>query len=106
MTSCASPSPLSFLFREPLRRPPPLLVSPCLDHNLLLRDRALARPLSRARVSLRPLAADRQTPPVPQAPVAADFHQPLDVHRDLFPEVALDAALFLDHPADLAHVVL
>src|SRR5262249_18827988 len=36
---------------------------------------------------------------------AADFHQPLDVHRDFLAQVALDAALFLDHPADLPDVV-
>jgi hypothetical protein len=42
---------------------------------------------------------------VPQAAVAADFHQPLDVHRDLLAEVALDAALLLEHAADLADVV-
>src|SRR5262249_43980705 len=35
----------------------------------------------------------------------ADFHQPLDVHRDFLPQVALDAPLLLDDPADLPHVV-
>ena len=40
------------------------------------------------------------------AAIAADLHQPLDVHRDLLAEVALDAALLLDHPADLPDVVL
>src|SRR5581483_91933 len=82
----------------------PLPVRP-LD-RLLLRDRAPARALPGARVRLRPLAADRQVAPVPQAAVAADLHQPLDVHRHLLAEVALDAALLLDHPADLPHVVL
>src|SRR5262249_36390820 len=48
----------------------------------------------------------RQVAPVPQAAVAADLHQPLDVHRDLLAEIALDAALLLDHPADLADVFL
>ncbi len=40
-----------------------------------------------------------------QAAVAADFHQPLDVHGDLLAEIAFDAALLLDHPADLPDVV-
>src|SRR5204862_11362 len=42
---------------------------------------------------------------VARAAVAADFHQPLDVHRDLFAEVAFDAALLFDHAADLADIV-
>src|SRR5687768_9639829 len=40
------------------------------------------------------------------AAVAADFHQPLDVHRDLLAEIAFHAALLFEHAADLAHVVL
>src|SRR5262245_9809479 len=40
------------------------------------------------------------------AAVASDFHQPFDVHRDLFAQIAFDAALFLDHAADLPHIVL
>src|SRR5258708_2538912 len=75
-------------------------------HNLLLRDRALARTLARARVRLRALTANRQPAPVPHAAVAADFHQPLDVHRDVLAQVAFHAALLLDDPADLPHVVL
>jgi len=42
---------------------------------------------------------------VAQSAVAADLHQSLDVHRDLLAEIALDAADFLDHPADLADIV-
>ncbi len=42
---------------------------------------------------------------MPHPAPAADFHQALDVHRDLLAEIAFDAALFLDHPADLADVV-
>ena len=41
-----------------------------------------------------------------QAAVAADLHQPLDVERNLLAEIAFDAALLLEHAADLAHVVL
>src|SRR5512134_2844704 len=60
-------------------------------HRLLLRDGALARALPRARVGARPLAAHRQVPAMAQAAIAADFHQPLDVHRDFLAQVALDA---------------
>src|SRR5690242_12543885 len=73
--------------------------------GLLLRPAALARPLPRARIRARPLPPRRQVAPVPQTAVAADLHQPLDVHRDLLAEVTLDATHFLDHAADLADVV-
>src|SRR5215510_5714659 len=69
--------------------------------RLLLRDGALSRP----RVGARPLAARRQVAPVPQAAVAADLHQPLDVHRDLLAEIAFHAALLFEHAADLADIV-
>src|SRR5262249_20466448 len=62
--------------------------------------------LARARVGARALPADGQAAAMPHAAEAADFHQPLDVHRDLLAEITFDAALLLDHPADLTHVVL
>src|SRR6476469_7886619 len=74
-------------------------------HRLLLGNRALARALAGARVRARPLAAHRQAAAVPQAAVAADFHQALDVERDLLAEIAFHTPLLLDHPADLADVV-
>src|SRR5580765_6521291 len=74
-------------------------------HGLLLRDRALARPLARARIRAGPLTTHRQRTAMPHPAVAADFHQPLDVHRDFLAKVAFDAALLFDHPADLSHVV-
>src|SRR3954467_7929595 len=73
--------------------------------GLLFSHRTLARALACAGVRLRPLAAHRQIPPMPQPAIAADFHQPLDVHRDLLAEITLDAPLLLDHPADLPDVV-
>src|SRR5262245_43101552 len=57
-------------------------------YGLLLGDGALARPLARARVGARPLTPHRQVAAVPQPAIAADFHQPLDIHRDLFAQVA------------------
>src|SRR5687768_15532228 len=75
-------------------------------NRLLLRDRALARPLPGAGVRLGALAVHGEIPAVAQAPVAADFHQPLDVHGDLLAEIAFHAAHVLEHAADLADVVL
>ena len=66
---------------------------------------ALARPLPRTRVRARALAAHRQVPPVAPATVAANLHQPLDVQRDLFPKVPLDAPFLLDDAADLPDIL-
>src|SRR5687767_3699476 len=74
-------------------------------NRLLLGDRTLARALPRAGVRLGPLTAHRQVAPMAQAAPAADFHQPLDVHRDLLAEVSFDAPLLFDDAADLAHIV-
>src|SRR5690606_31697010 len=60
-------------------------------HRLLLGDRAPARALPRPRVRARALAAHRQPAAMPQPPVAADLHQPLDVERHFLAEIALDA---------------
>ena len=39
-----------------------------------------------------------------QAAIAAEIHQPLDVHGDLAPEVALDDIVAVDGLADLQHL--
>ena len=57
-------------------------------------------------VGLGPLAPDGQFLLVPEAPVAADVDQPLDVHGDFLAEVALDLLPFLDDLADLVDLVL
>src|SRR5689334_25431641 len=58
--------------------------------SLLDERSALARALAGARVGLRALAAHRQPSAMPEAPVAAEVHQPLDVDRHLAAQVALD----------------
>src|SRR5688572_17773513 len=74
-------------------------------HCLLFRDRALARALPGARVGARALTADWQIAAVTEPSIAADLHQPLDVHRDLLAQIAFHAADLFDHSADLANVV-
>src|SRR4030067_1844523 len=71
----------------------------------LLDPLALA-PLPAPGVGLGPLAPDGQLLLVPEAPVAADVDQPLDVHGDLLAEVALDLLPLLDDLADLVDLVL
>src|ERR1700732_441406 len=50
-----------------------------LRHRLLAGDRP-GRPFARARIGMRALAAHRQPLAMAQAPIAAEIHQPLDVH--------------------------
>src|SRR4051812_42631888 len=74
-------------------------------NRLLLRNRTLARPLAGAGVGAGALAVHRQPAAMTHAAIASDFHQSLDVHRDLLAEIAFHAPLLFDHAADLAHVV-
>src|SRR5712691_12137558 len=53
-------------------------------------DRGLARTLPRARVGAGTLAANRQSLAMTGAAIAAQVHQPLDIHRHLAAQVALD----------------
>ena len=48
----------------------------------------------------------RQAAPMAQATVAAQVHQPLDVHRNFTPQVALDAVILVDQLAQLQHFVV
>src|SRR5215472_2702758 len=64
-------------------------------------DETLARALAGARVRVRALAVDRQAAAVPQAAVAAEVHQALDVHLDLAAQVALDLVVGVEHVTDL-----
>src|SRR5262249_14566647 len=74
-------------------------------HLLLAGDR-LRRSLAGARIGVGALAADRQVAAMAQAAIAAEILQPLDVERDLAPQVALDDVVAVDHLADLQHFLV
>src|SRR5437016_1876190 len=57
--------------------------------------------LAGARVRVRALAANRQTLAVTHAAIAAQIHQPLDVHRHFAAQVAFDDIFAVDDLADL-----
>jgi hypothetical protein len=68
---------------------------------LLLRHLLLARDgptwaLLRAGVGMRALPTDRETTAMPNAAIAADVHEPLDVHRDFGAQGSLDLERALD----------
>src|SRR4051812_17850679 len=64
------------------------------------------RTLARPRVRMGALAPHRQSPAVAQSAVAAEIHQPLDVHRNLPPEVAFDGVFAVDQLADAQDLVI
>src|SRR4030042_3731201 len=63
-------------------------------------DRMAARAFPRAGVCLRPLPPNRKLALVSHPAVAADVDQPLDVHGDLFAQVALDLLPLFDDLTD------
>src|SRR4030095_2664169 len=74
--------------------------------GLLLHHDALALALPGAGVRVGALAADGQALAVPDAAIAANVHQPLHVHRDFAPQVALHLVLALDDVADTGGLVV
>src|SRR5437868_917227 len=79
------------------------IVSFLLRHFLLAGDR-LGRTFAGACIGMRALAPDRKAFPMPEAPVAAEVHQPLDIHRHFAAEVAFDKVVPIDRLADLDHL--
>jgi len=49
---------------------------------------------------MRPLTTHRQTTPMPQAAVASQIHQPLDIHCHFAPQIAFDAVLAVNQLSD------
>src|SRR6185503_16400 len=72
-----------------------------LDTNRL----ALAA-TARARISARALAAHRHALAMPQAAIAGDIHQLLDIQLNFSPQVALDTILVIHDLADAPNLFL
>src|SRR5947207_15451552 len=73
-----------------------------LCHALfLLAGNCLGGTFAGPRVGVGALTAHRQAAPMAQAPVAAEIHQPLDVHGNFAPQIALDHVIAVDHLAQL-----
>src|SRR3990170_6451593 len=87
-------SPHLFSRRAASTAPTRELLAGC--HLLLGRHGTLARPLARAGIGVRALAADRQIAPVAHAAIALGLDEPANVHLNLLAEIALDAAFGLD----------
>src|SRR5580658_7105863 len=77
----------------------------------LLGDRFLAgdrprRTLARAGIGMSALSPHRQPLAMAQAPIAAEIHQPLDVHGHLAAQIAFDRVVVVDDLADAQHLVV
>ena len=57
-------------------------------------------------VRVRALAAHRQSPAMPKPAIAADVHEPLDVHGDLGAERSFDLELSLDLAPKAVHLLV
>src|SRR5271154_2123977 len=76
------------------------------SRDLLRRYGALPWSLTRTRVGMRALSANRQVAPVPQSAIRLNFNQPPDVHLRLFAQIAFDAAFGLDCGAQTRRFIL
>src|SRR5438105_4154707 len=74
--------------------------------GLLAAADGLRRALAGACVRLRPLPADGETAAVPDPPVRADLHQPLDRLLPLAAQVALDLEVRVDVRAELGDLLV
>ena len=63
-------------------------------------------PFARARIGPRPLAAHRHSLAVPQAAIAAEIHQALDVHGDDAAQIAFDPVIAVDTLANAHDLVV
>src|SRR5262245_31942799 len=68
--------------------PYPVLCHAALD-SLFLAGDGFGRPFAGARIGMRTLASHWQATAVPQPPVAAEIHHPLDIHGNVTPQSAL-----------------
>src|SRR5207302_1422365 len=76
----------------------------CLD--LLTYADGLAWATAGAGIGPRALAANREATAVAQAPVGADFDQPLDVERDLATQLAFDFRFLVDDVTQTADLLV
>src|SRR5690606_25483612 len=67
-----------------------------LSRSLLFTGDRLGRTLTGTRIGVGALAPHRQPLAVPQATIAAQIHQPLDVHCTIAAQVALSHTVAID----------
>ena len=73
--------------------------------DLLLACNGARRTFARACIGVSALTANRQSFAMAQTAVAAEIHQPLDVHRDFAAQIAFDDVVAVDGLANLNDLV-
>src|SRR5258708_29417022 len=68
---------------------------------LLLAGDRFGRALARARIGVSALTAHRQPAAMTQAAIAAEIHQPLDVHAGFTTQITFDEIVAIDHFTNL-----
>src|SRR5579863_2966410 len=118
--TCATPEAMFFRSRRrtrvaslPILNPfgsepaAPVTVTSCpFDALFLLAGDRLGRSFAGPGVGVGPLPANRQATAVTQPAIAAEIHQPLDVHRHFAPQIALDDVVAVDHFAQLQNLLI
>src|SRR3954453_14478969 len=98
--TCATPC-TTFFFSFLRGRPGPFFSAAMLLRHLLLAGDCLGGPLAGAGVGVGALATHGQTAAMAQAAIAAEVHQPLDVHGHVATKIALNQIIPVDHLANL-----
>src|SRR5215470_4738134 len=80
--------------------PYPVLCHAALD-SLFLAGDGFGRSFAGARIGMRALAPHWQATAMPQPPVAAEIHQPLDIHGNVTPQIAFHHIVTIDDFANL-----
>src|SRR5689334_15401917 len=99
-SSCRSRQPYAITIRRPARDV--YLLLGCL----LASGHRLADAAPRARVRARALAANRQVAAMPNAAIAVDLDQPLDIHIDFAAKIALNLVVAVDELAQSRNFIL
>jgi hypothetical protein len=79
--------------------------SSIVNRQLFL-PRHAAGTLASSGIGVGPLPSNGQSTPMPEPPIAADLHEPLDVHGHRFSQVALDHSVPLNDVTDAHRLFL
>src|SRR6516164_5560602 len=118
--TCATPEAMFFRSRRRTRVASLPILSPFAARSRLLRCRHMSllqalfllagnwfgRTFAGPGIGMGALPAHREAAPVAQAAIAAEIHQPLDVHGDFAPQIALDDIVTVDHFTQLQNFLV
>jgi hypothetical protein len=76
-----------------------------LARGLLLSDGRAPRTLSRSSIGMSSLPTYGECSAMSQTAITTDVHQPLDVHLNPFPQIALDLTLGLENGTNSAQLI-